>query len=80
MPTSVRLDPIDEARLTRLAVLTHRTNAFYLRELILDGLTRMEKKYFGEDMAESGVMKKNLNDLFPNMKYPVGRIKNSVEE
>jgi len=79
MPTSVRLDPIDEARLTRLAVLTHRTKAFYLRELILAGLTRMEKKYFGEDVADSALMKKSLEDFFPHMRYPVRRIQSSTE-
>jgi RHH-type rel operon transcriptional repressor/antitoxin RelB len=38
MPTSVRLDPAVEARLDRLAEATGRSKAYYLRELIEQGL------------------------------------------
>lgn len=43
--TSVRLDEKTEARLDRLAAHTHRSKAFYLRELIESGLPRLEYEY-----------------------------------
>jgi predicted DNA-binding protein len=38
MATSIRLDPIVEQRLDHLAAQTGRTKAYYLRELISNGL------------------------------------------
>ncbi|RAN73531.1 MULTISPECIES: ribbon-helix-helix protein, CopG family [Arthrobacter] len=45
MPTSVRLPPETEKRLDRLAASTGRTKAFYVRELIVSGLDRLEWEY-----------------------------------
>lgn len=42
MPTSVRLDPAVKARLENLARVTGRSKAFYLRELIEQGLDDLE--------------------------------------
>jgi hypothetical protein len=42
MPTSVRLNPAVEARLERLAEATGRSKAYYLRELIEQGLEDLE--------------------------------------
>lgn len=42
MPTTIRLDPETEARLDRLAARTGRAKAYYLRELITEGLDRIE--------------------------------------
>ena len=52
MPTSVRLDPVVEARLDRLAVLTGRSKAFYLRELIEAGIDDLEDAYMGVAVLE----------------------------
>ena len=38
MPTSIRLSPAIEARLDQLAEVTGRTKAYYLRELIEQGI------------------------------------------
>jgi len=45
MATSIRLDPNIEARLDNLASSTGRTKAFYLRELIQNGLDELEDYY-----------------------------------
>lgn len=45
MPTTIRLDPETEARLDQLAKRTGRTKAYYLRELITEGLDRIEWEY-----------------------------------
>jgi RHH-type rel operon transcriptional repressor/antitoxin RelB len=42
MPTSVRLYPAVEARLESLSRVTGRSKAFYLRELINQGLDDLE--------------------------------------
>lgn len=48
MPTSIRLAPKTEERLDRLASRTGRTKAFYLREMIEEGLEHMEDLYDAE--------------------------------
>ncbi len=53
MATSVRLDPLIEARLDRLALGTGRTKAFYLRELIEQGLDDIEDAYLGAAALET---------------------------
>lgn len=45
MATSIRLDPATEQRLDRLAAQTGRTKAYYLRELIKNGLDDLEDYY-----------------------------------
>ena len=45
MPISIRLDPSIEKRLDDLATQTKRTKAFYLRELITNGLEDLEDHY-----------------------------------
>ena len=52
MPTSVRLDPVVEARLDQLAVLTGRSKAFYLRELIEAGIDDLEDACMGAAVLE----------------------------
>ena len=47
MPTSVRLNPAAEERLEALAKATGRTKAYYLRELIEQGLDDLEDAYLG---------------------------------
>lgn len=42
MVTSIRLDPAIEKRLSHLAVQTGRTKAYYLRELVQNGLEDLE--------------------------------------
>ena len=49
MPTSIRLSPELSSRLDRLAARTARTKAFYLREIIENGLTEMENYYLAAD-------------------------------
>jgi RHH-type rel operon transcriptional repressor/antitoxin RelB len=53
MPTSVRLDPGVEARLDRLAETTGRSKAYYLRELIEQGLEDLEDAYLGATALEA---------------------------
>lgn len=53
MPTSVRLDPGVEARLDRLAETTGRSKAYYLRELIEQGLEDLEDAYLGAAALEA---------------------------
>ena len=53
MPTSVRLDPAVEARLESLARITGRSKAFYLRELIEQGLDDLEDAYLGASALEA---------------------------
>ena len=53
MPTSVRLDPALEARLESLARITGRSKAFYLRELIEQGLDDLEDAYLGASALEA---------------------------
>jgi RHH-type rel operon transcriptional repressor/antitoxin RelB len=53
MPTSVRLDPAVEAGLEYLVRLTGRSKAFYLRELIGQGLDDLEDAYLGAAALEA---------------------------
>ena len=48
MATSIRLEPAIEQRLDRLAQMTGRTKAYYLRELVTDGLDDLEDVYIAE--------------------------------
>ena len=52
MPTSIRLAPETEARISRLASMTGRTKAFYLREMIDRGLDDLEDYYLAADVFE----------------------------
>jgi RHH-type rel operon transcriptional repressor/antitoxin RelB len=52
MPTSVRLNPGAEARLGRLAETTGRSKAYYVRELIEQGLEDLEDAYLGAAALE----------------------------
>ncbi|HEX7729174.1 MAG TPA: CopG family transcriptional regulator [Terracidiphilus sp.] len=45
MATSIRIPPDLESRLDRLAELTGRTKAFYLRQMIEEGIGEMEDYY-----------------------------------
>lgn len=45
VPTSLRLPAEVDQRLERLAAETHRSKSFYLRELVLSGLDRLEWEY-----------------------------------
>jgi predicted DNA-binding protein len=45
MATSIRLDPVIEQRLDNLAAQTGRTKAYYLRELVANGLDDLEDYY-----------------------------------
>lgn len=52
MATSVRLAPETEKRLDVLAKKTGRTKAFYLRQLIEDGLDEVEESYLALEVLE----------------------------
>lgn len=52
MPTSIRLEPHVEERLSFLASQTGRTKAFYLREIIDRGLEDIEDYYLAADVLE----------------------------
>ena len=52
MATSIRLAPETEQRLDFLASHTGRTKAYYLRELIEQGLEDMEDYYLASEVLE----------------------------
>ncbi|MFN3547802.1 MAG: ribbon-helix-helix protein, CopG family [Mesorhizobium sp.] len=52
MPTSIRLEPEIEARLDALAARTGRTKAYYLRQLITNGLDDLEDYYRAVEVSE----------------------------
>jgi RHH-type rel operon transcriptional repressor/antitoxin RelB len=52
MATSVRLEPELEQRLDRLAALTGRTKAYYLREVVKNGLDDLEDFYLAAATME----------------------------
>lgn len=52
MATSIRLDPAIEQRLDNLARATGRTKAYYLRELVIDGLDDLEDYYDAASVME----------------------------
>ena len=52
MATSIRLSPETEQRLDFLASQTGRTKAFYLREIIENGIQEMEDYYLAADVLE----------------------------
>jgi RHH-type rel operon transcriptional repressor/antitoxin RelB len=52
MATSIRLDPEIEQRLDFLAVQTGRSKAYYLREIIEQGLEDMEDYYLAAGVLE----------------------------
>lgn len=52
MATSIRLDPAVEQRLDHLSTQTGRTKAYYLRELITNGLDDLEDYYLAAATME----------------------------
>lgn len=52
MATSIRLTPEIERRLDFLATHTGRSKAFYLREIIEQGIEEMEDYYLAADVLE----------------------------
>lgn len=52
MATSIRLAPETEGRLDFLAAQTGRPKAYYLREIIEQGLQDMEDYYLAADVLE----------------------------
>lgn len=52
MATSIRLEPEIEKRLDFLAAQTGRTKAYYLREIIEQGLDDLEDYYLAADVLE----------------------------
>ena len=52
MATSIRLDPAVEQRLDHLAASTGRSKAYYLRELVTNGLEDLEDFYLASATME----------------------------
>jgi RHH-type rel operon transcriptional repressor/antitoxin RelB len=52
MPTSIRLSPELGKRLDALASQTGRTKAFYLREIVENGIAEMEEYYLAAATLE----------------------------
>ena len=63
MPTSVRLLPELEKRLDTLARQTGRTKAYYLREIVENGIAEMEDYYLAAATLER--IRKGQEDVFP---------------
>jgi RHH-type rel operon transcriptional repressor/antitoxin RelB len=52
MPTSIRLSPELGKRLDTLASQTGRTKAYYLREIVENGIAEMEEYYLAAAISE----------------------------
>lgn len=52
MATSIRLEPETEQRLDFLAAQTGRTKAYYLRQIIEQGIEELEDYYLAADVLE----------------------------
>lgn len=52
MPTTIRLEPELEARIDALAQRTGRTKAYYLRQLIQNGIDDLEDYYTAVEVSE----------------------------
>ena len=52
MAASIRLGPVTGQRLDRLAAQTGRTKAYYLRELVKNGLDDLEDYYLADATME----------------------------
>lgn len=52
MPTSIRLDTEIERRLDFLSASTGRSKAYYLRQIIEQGIEEMEDYYLAADVLE----------------------------
>ena len=52
MATSIRLSPELGSRLDRLATKTGRTKAFYLRQIIENGIAEMEEYFLASDTLD----------------------------
>lgn len=52
MPTSIRLSADTEKRLDALAAKTGRSKAFYLREMIENGIEDIEDYYLATEVME----------------------------
>lgn len=67
----VRLDPVTEARLSRLALDTGRKKSFYRRELIEQGMDDLEDAYLGalalEAHRRSGEATISLDQVIKNL-------------
>jgi RHH-type rel operon transcriptional repressor/antitoxin RelB len=62
MPTSIRLLPELEKRLDTLARQTGRTKAYYLREIVENGIAEMEDYYLAAATLER--IRKGQEDVF----------------
>lgn len=63
MPTSIRLLPELEKRLDTLAKQTGRTKAYYLREIVENGIAEIEDYYLAAATLER--IRKGQEDVFP---------------
>ena len=71
MATSIRLDPGIEQRLDRLAAQTGRTKAYYLRELVANGLDDLEDYYLAASTMER--VRKGDEKV-----YPAGQVRKDL--
>ena len=67
MATSIRLAPETERRLDYLASQTGRTKAYYLRELIEQGIEEMEDYYLAADVLER--VRKGQEPIHPSADF-----------
>ena len=88
MVTSIRLDPAIEKRLDHLAAQTGRTKAYYLRELVQNGLEDLEDFYLAEALESISAWRQSTPDnpvgicgpIGPTEQLPlVARLVNSLE-
>ncbi len=73
MATSVRLEPELEQRLDSLASLTGRTKAYYLRELIENGMQDLEDYYLAAATMER--VRKGVEKT-----YPAADVRKSIDQ
>jgi RHH-type transcriptional regulator, rel operon repressor / antitoxin RelB len=72
MATSIRLAPETEQRLDYLASQTGRTKAFYLREIIENGIQEMEDYYLAADVLSRVRQGKELVHSAADMRRDLG--------
>lgn len=72
MATSIRLNPETEKRLDFLADSTGRTKAFYLREIIEQGLEETEDYYLAASILERVRMGKEVTYSSAELRKDLG--------
>ena len=69
---AVRLDVETEARLNHLAVTTHRTKSFYVKQALVEYLDDLEDVYIAEERLDGLRSGKSSTVSFKDVKKELG--------